>query len=68
MKSREKWYVTDGSYNYSECLSLEEANNKIKELVENDKECREFWIKKIGKIPDDVYIPRGYYATQNRFN
>lgn len=68
MKRREKWYVTDGRYNYAECYSLEEADNKIKELVESDKECREFWMNRLGRIPDDVDIPDGYFVTQNRFD
>lgn len=69
MKRREeKWYVTDGRYNYAECISLEEANKHIEELIENDKKCREFWMNKLGRIPDDVDIPDGYYATQNQFD
>lgn len=64
----EKWYVTDGCYNYAECYSLEEANSHIKDLIKHDNESRDFWMNKLGRIPDDVDIPDGYYVTQNRYN
>ena len=38
----EKWYVTDGRYNYAECYSLEEANSHIKDLIKHDNESRDF--------------------------
>lgn len=62
------WYVTDGRYNYAECYSLEEANSHIKELIKHDNESRDFWMNKLGRIPDDVDIPDGYYVTQNRYD
>lgn len=64
----EKWYVTDGRYNYAECYSLEEANSHIKEMIKHDNESRDFWMNKLGRIPDNVDIPDGYYVTQNRYN
>ena len=64
----EKWYVTDGRYNYAECYSLEEANSYMKDLIKHDNESRDFWMNKLGKIPEDVDIPDGYYITQNRYN
>ena len=64
----DKWYVTDGRYNYAECYSLEEANSRIKDMIKHDNESRDFWMNKLGRIPDDVDIPDGYYVTQNRYN
>lgn len=65
---QEIWFVTDGRFNYAECNSLEEANKHIEELVANDKRIYKMWMDKCGYIPENVDIPSGYYATQQRWD
>lgn len=63
----EKFYVTDGRYNYFESDSYEEAYKRAEEMRVHDIELRDFYMKKDGYIPDNVDIhPEGYAITTNR--
>ena len=62
------YYVTDGRYNYAECISEKDANEEIARLTVNDERARKMWMNKLGYIPSDVDIPQGYYVTTNQYD
>ena len=68
MKTHTIYYVTDGRYNYRQAYSEKEAYEMIAELEKSDREAKEFWLNRLGYIPQDVDIPNGYYVTTNRHN